>query len=114
MLRFGVLIKMNSYNCPNCGAVITKDVCDYCGTVIHDFSCLKVGEPSYIKVKYGDKLILGKMVVNDCAINIETIDTKINTGKMYIPISFDRIVSLNINGHMIEDVDGTLFKVIET
>ena len=107
-------MKMNSYNCPNCGAVITKDVCDYCGTVIYDFSCLKVGEPSYIKVKHGNQLILGKIVINDCSINIETIERKIDTGKTYIPIFSDRIASLNINGHMIKDVDGTLFKVIET
>lgn len=105
---------MNSYNCPNCGAVITKDVCAYCGTVIHDFASLKVGELSYIKIKYGNKLILGKIVLDECSVNIESVEEIIHTGRTYIPISTDRIASLNINGHMLKDVDGTLFKIIET
>lgn len=101
-------------NCPNCGAPITTDACQYCGTVIYDFSCLKVGKPSYIKVKYGNHLILGKIVLDDCSITLESVEETISTGRTYIPICTDRIASLNINGHMIKDVDGTLFKIIET
>ena len=44
-------MKMNSYNCPNCGAVITKDVCDYCGTVFLDFAAIQASKRSYVKLK---------------------------------------------------------------
>lgn len=48
---------MERYNCPNCGAPIQEDKCQYCGTVIHDFSALKLHQENFIKLRIGDKII---------------------------------------------------------
>lgn len=43
-------------NCPNCGAPITADKCEYCGTLFYDFANIEVGKPSYLRMKIGDTL----------------------------------------------------------
>lgn len=38
-------------NCPNCGAVISGHVCNYCGTKTLDFSSMNPMENVYIKIQ---------------------------------------------------------------
>lgn len=45
---------MSITNCPNCGAPVVSNKCDYCGTYIFDFSQIKMGEPCWISVDLGD------------------------------------------------------------
>ena len=47
-------------NCPNCGAPITGETCEYCGTVIYDFSVIDDTKPSYIKMKLNGQIIMFK------------------------------------------------------
>lgn len=49
--------KGDAFNCPNCGAPITAEKCEYCGTVFYDFFALDVGKISYMKIRYNDKII---------------------------------------------------------
>ena len=46
---------MEGRNCPNCGAVIDKDVdkCAYCGTSYFDLTAIDIsdGTPIYLKIK---------------------------------------------------------------
>lgn len=39
------------YNCPNCGAPITKDYCPYCGSVFLDWASFDVNSPTFVKIK---------------------------------------------------------------
>ena len=39
------------YNCPNCGAPITKDYCPYCGSVFLDWASFDVNTPTFVKIK---------------------------------------------------------------
>ncbi len=50
-------------NCPNCGAPIVGERCEYCGTVFYDFSCIDVNSPCWIKIRYGDNVFAAKMYV---------------------------------------------------
>ena len=45
---------MSIKNCPNCGAPVVSNKCDYCGTYIFDFSQISMGEPCWISVDLGD------------------------------------------------------------
>jgi hypothetical protein len=45
---------MSITNCPNCGAPVVSNKCDYCGTYIFDFSQIKMGEPCWVSVDLGD------------------------------------------------------------
>ena len=47
-------------NCPNCGAPITGEKCEYCGTLFYDFASIELYKPSYIRIKYNGKLIIFK------------------------------------------------------
>lgn len=58
-------------NCPNCGAPITSTVCPFCGTVFYDFTMLELGEPSYVRVKVGEKII-------DCHVMITEMNMTMN------------------------------------
>ena len=52
-------------NCPNCGAPITAEKCDFCGTVFLDFAAIQVGAPSYVKFKIDDDYICARLVVTN-------------------------------------------------
>ena len=36
-------------NCPNCGAPIQNDHCEYCGALLVDVCCIPENEPFYLK-----------------------------------------------------------------
>lgn len=48
------------FNCPNCGAPIQNEKCSYCGTVIYDFSAIKLYEINYIKLLIDDRAVIFK------------------------------------------------------
>lgn len=60
---------IKSLNCPNCGAPIVGDKCEYCGTVFLDFAAIQVGAPSFVKFKIGDAYILTRLVVDSLEVN---------------------------------------------
>lgn len=63
-------------NCPNCGAPIVSEQCPYCGTLFYDFSAIEIGKPCFLKIKWGDNVMLVKAVARNIDVNIssDTID----------------------------------------
>lgn len=63
-------------NCPNCGAPIEGEKCEYCGTVFLDFAAIQLGAPSYVKFKMDNAYILARLVVTSLQIepHTETVD----------------------------------------
>lgn len=45
---------MGVTNCPNCGAPVESNQCEYCGTYIFDFSQIELYKPCWISVDLGD------------------------------------------------------------
>ena len=58
-------------NCPNCGAPIVGEKCEYCGTVFYDWACLNMDRPSYIKMKIHDNLVLCKARMESISANYD-------------------------------------------
>lgn len=58
-------------NCPNCGAPVTGEKCEYCGTVIYDFSVIDINKPSYIKMRFNDRLFIFCAILRSAVISTE-------------------------------------------
>lgn len=63
---------MSIRNCPNCGAPVVSNKCDYCGTYIFDFSQIKMGEPCWVSVDLGDghKRLL-HVILNNASVDVD-------------------------------------------
>jgi predicted GTPase len=63
---------MSITNCPNCGAPVVSNKCDYCGTYIFDFSQIKMGEPCWISVDLGNgcKRLLN-VILNNASVDAD-------------------------------------------
>lgn len=99
-------------NCPNCGQPITSEKCEYCGTVFYDFVNISPNEPSYLRIKYGDKKILIMK-----AIGTEVEMTFNNTDRIYsdaVPViqyTHGQIVVKFLLGPVFEN--GEFFRVLQ-
>lgn len=58
-------MKKPGETCPNCGAPITGERCDYCGAVFYDFSAIDINDTSYIKIKVDGKIMIFKARVTN-------------------------------------------------
>ena len=58
-------------NCPNCGAPVTGEQCEYCGTIIYDFSVIDSEKPSYIKLKIHGKLYIFKALLSSIDMKLQ-------------------------------------------
>lgn len=58
-------------NCPNCGAPITSTECPYCGSVFYDFATLDTEKPTYIRMKFHDKIITTRAIMTSATIEFE-------------------------------------------
>ena len=65
---------MNQFNCPNCGAPITSDICPYCGTTFLDWSCIDERKANYIKVKINGKIQLIKARMIGLSFDYNTVE----------------------------------------
>lgn len=50
------------FNCPNCGAPINNERCEYCGTQFYDLADLQLNCESFLRVKINDKILLLKVI----------------------------------------------------
>lgn len=111
-------MKMNSYNCPNCGAVITKDVCDYCGTVFLDFAAIQANKPSYIKFKVDNNgvsyICLMKLTVDNLEFKIssDTVDAMDYRNRLLAMVN-NRTLEVNLHGYATSNEGESLMTVIK-
>ena len=97
-------------NCPNCGAILTGNKCDFCGTEIYDFTSISDEHPAYIKVSIGGNTILFKALLESASIRFEDNPCLYCDNEVYVRTATG-CVSLELN--MLYDEDGTLFKIID-
>lgn len=67
-------------NCPNCGSAITAEKCPYCGAVFYDFTAIKVNEPCYVKIKYGDEVLMAEVIASEMRVTITPVESYWNNG----------------------------------
>ena len=101
-------------NCPNCGAVMTEDKCQFCGTILYDFACLDMDKPFYMKVKAGNKIIRLKTKVErfDIQHSVDNAPDLYCDDKLFSLIESEQI-SVHLDFVAVED-NGILYMVIDT
>lgn len=65
----------DQFNCPNCGAPISGDICPYCGTAFIDWSCIDERKANFIKVKFNGRIHLMKVHMISLGFNYNTPET---------------------------------------
>lgn len=95
-------------NCPNCGAVINSEKCEYCGTVIYDFCNLEPGKKSYIRMKINNNLIVFAAMLTSLDVNMVPGNTLYADGAPVVESPPEGTMTLEMR--IIPDDDLTLFK----
>lgn len=106
---------MRRYNCPNCGAGITGERCEFCGTVIYDFAAIQLGKPSYVKIMHNDTLCIFRMIVDDLSMRHEaqTADVPDALGSVVLSIPTSYCLDVSLNAHCVPMDTGALMTVIK-
>lgn len=55
-------------NCPNCGAVIKDNVCEYCGTQFFDMSIIETDKPFYMTIRNGGDKYTSKVYLSNAQV----------------------------------------------
>lgn len=103
---------MSQTNCPNCGAPIQGEKCEYCGTIFYDLSLIDLSSSCFIKLKFGGMVFLSKMYVADLSFSPHgTVIVKRNmTGEMIREVNNHMEIDMkliSINGYEVVN-DGNL------
>lgn len=105
-------------NCPNCGAPITTDVCQYCGTVFLDFAAIQANKPSYIKFKVDNNgvsyICLMKLTVDNLEFKIssDTVDAMDYRNRLLAMVN-NRTLEVNLHGYATSNEGESLMTVIK-
>ena len=67
--------KKEELNCPNCGAPITGEKCEYCGTVFYDWAVIDSEKDFYVKIRLHNNLVMCKARMASCDIKVDSGDT---------------------------------------
>ncbi len=99
---------MEKINCPNCGAPITGDKCEYCGTMFYDFANMEFGEVGYFRMKILDNLFIFRARVD----NVEVVENEATLwadNNPYIAMSHS-MPKINLSLSVVEDDRGVIFE----
>lgn len=105
-------------NCPNCGAPITTDICQYCGTVFLDFAAIQANKPSYIKFRVDNNgvsyICLMKLTVDNLEFKIssDTIDAMDYKNRLLTMVN-NRTLEVNLHGYATSNEGESLMTVIK-
>lgn len=101
-------------NCPNCGAPVTSEKCEYCGAVFLDFAAIQVGAPSYVKFTVGGSHILSRLMITSFEItqSADTVEYITDTGVLFREET-SRGFDFHIDAHAVAGQDGNLVKIIQ-
>ena len=105
---------MFRYNCPNCGAGITGERCEFCGTVIYDFAALQTGAPSFVKIMHNGAIYMMRMIVDEFSMRFERDTIEIpSDGRMpFGHITASEHLDVSLNAHCVTlDDEGCLMKI---
>ena len=105
---------MTRYNCPNCGAGITGEKCEFCGTVIYDFAAIQLGKPSFVKLMHNGDIYMLRMIVDDFTLRheVQTVELCDNYGRVPLSRPQNYCLDVSLNAHCVEFDDSALMKVI--
>lgn len=95
-------------NCPNCGAPIDGEKCQYCGTVFYDFAAIDADKPSYIKMRINGHLFIFKAILTSVEMRHDASSSFYADGRAVCCRMPDVTVSAEF--HLIDD-NGVLYQM---
>jgi hypothetical protein len=98
--------------CPNCGAPLTGDHCEYCGITIYDYACINANEPCFIKFRKNNKVIICKAAVNSFDVIISTNQAKVYADNNPLITLPESEMNITVNFQVLPE-DGILYKVAD-
>lgn len=106
---------MKKYNCPNCGAGITGESCQYCGTVIYDFAAIQLGKPSYVKIMHNDTMYMFRMIVDNLSLRheVQTVDISDDCGFVKISRPVNYCLDMSLDAHCVPMDKGELMVMVK-
>lgn len=115
------MISKRQYKCPVCGAPVDGEKCEYCGCVIYDFATISTESPTYIRMKinnpYDGKSYILQMKAIAVDPNVEITFEEINavdlSGHSIAKFIQNRICTMSVDFHAVEDDNGSLFTLID-
>lgn len=98
-------------NCPNCGAPIDGEKCQYCGTVFYDFAAIDTDKPSYIKMRVNGKLIMFKAILTNVQMTVSSPEAYTFFDNRPIVVNQRNEMTVSADFHVIDDDDGVLYRI---
>lgn len=87
--------------CPNCGAAIEKDKCDFCGTVFVDMACVDTKRPFVLKINNDGVIMITNVLLRESTINSEADVIYASN----VPITTARHTIINMNFEVVDVCD---------
>lgn len=108
-------VDMKRYNCPNCGAGITGESCQYCGTVIYDFAAIQLGKPSFVKLAHNGGIYMFRMIVDDFTLrhDVQTAEICDDSGFVRFSRPVNYCLDMSFNAHCVPMDNDALMVVIK-
>lgn len=98
--------------CPNCGAPLTGDHCEYCGIIIYDYACINANEPCFIKLRQNNKVIICKAAVESLDIAVNECGPRFYADNNVIVPLPKTEMHITVNFQVFAE-DGILYKVAD-
>ena len=104
------------YNCPNCGAGITGERCEFCGTVIYDFAALEIGAPSFVKIMHNGTIHMFRMIVDEFSMSFErdAVEILSDYRMPFECVTASEHLNVSLNAHCVPMDAGALMVQIKT
>lgn len=101
--------KKEELNCPNCGAPITGEKCEYCGTVFYDWAVIDSEKDFYIKMRLDNNLFIYKARMTSCDIEVDYGDTHFYANNNPIYVMHEPDIEIRPVFRIVSE-DGILYK----
>lgn len=101
-IRYRNGVKANgALTCPQCGAPITDERCEYCGVIFYDFACVECNKPFYLKIKHNDKICIYKVIMDDATIKSSTDTAILFADDTYRQVVARENIDIDLHFHMV-------------
>lgn len=102
-MRYRNGVKANgALTCPQCGAPITDEKCEYCGVIFYDFACVECNKPFYLKVKHDDQINIYKVVMDEASVTSSMDTTTFWADGPCIQVLEREKIDIDLHFHQVE------------
>lgn len=108
------MAKREMLNCPNCGAPITAEKCQYCGAVFYDFSSIDTDTVNYIKIKHNGRVFICRALLLQQAVTVNPrYADYFMDDRPYFAVQLEPSMEMTLHFQIIPDDQNILYKSVE-